>query len=358
MSSTTGTDATANISPKPPAPLYPDVPWWSVLITSIVFIFLGILIGVKMGAVDKSTLAGVVPGGIGALAVDTIAYVPHILLLFGVLADMFTLDGVWSIPSLVGLLSIFANAAFEYFWKGIDELFKTTKAALNAAAGKEVEAPQSGKGRERRQKGGEKTLFKSYTETTGCEVQGFGVFNSPYAPQTLVVTATVFSYYVFDLIQNRGWVNSIAGILAFLLLYIAEVFVIDMQSDSVGCRVPGATDGPDVTAIGQGIRAFFEGLLFGGISYGVVQTYAPTRLPSSTISPFPRKTVDDLTAGPDGRMYDKDGYPYIVLPNGQAVPDVSDAVSRAAFGAIAGEATGNIMSLASDCPGAPTACPR
>jgi hypothetical protein len=335
------------IAPKPPAPLYPDVPWWAVLIASIVFAFLGILIGVKMGALPATGITGL--GGAGALAVDTIAYIPHILLLFGVLADMFTLDGVWSIPSLVGLLSIFANAAFEYFWKGIDELVNTGKAALNKAQGN---APSSGG-----KKGG--ALFADSASKTGCEVQGFGLFNSPYAPQTLVVTATVFSYYVFDLIRNRGWINSIAGILAFLLIYVAEVFVIDMQSEKAGkpgCGVDGAT--VTISAFGQGIRAFFEGLLFGGVSYGIVQTYAPSRLPSSTISPFPRKSIGDLSPGPDGRMYDRDGYPYVVLPNGQAVPDISDAASRAAFGALAGASAGSTETLASNCPGAKASCPR
>jgi hypothetical protein len=275
---------------------------------------------------------------------------------------MFTLDGVWSIPSLVGLLSIFANAAFEYFWKGIDELFKTAAAVGAKAAGESTNPPPATTPRKlsggTRQKGGEKTLFRAYSETTGCEVQGFGKFNSPYAPQTLVVTATVFSYYVFDLIRNRGWINSIAGILAFLLLYIAEVFVIDKQSDAVGCKVADAASNPDTSAVAQGIRAFFEGLLFGGVAYGVVQTYAPNRLPSSTISPFPRKTLEDLSPGPDGRMYDKDGYPFVVLPNGQAVPDISDAKARAAFGALAGTATGQTMTLASNCPGVTAKCPN
>lgn len=332
------TEATLDISPKPPAPLYPDVPWWAVLITAIVFSFVGIIIGVYSGSLP-STAVNLTAAG---LAADTISYTPHILLLFGVLADMFTLQGVWSIPSLVGVLSIFANALFVYFWKGIDSLFESAKAVGAKAVGTKV---------------GGSNLFTGYT---GCEVQGFGSFNSSYAPQTLVVTATVFAYYCFDLIRNRGWINSIAAILAFLIFFMAEVFVIDFNTrgapgTSGGCTVDGARGG----AIAQGIRSFFEGLLFGGISYGIVQTYAPNRLPSSTISPFPRKTVDDLSPGPDGKMYDKDGYPYIVLPNGQAVPDVSDAKARAAFGALAGSAAGQTQTLASNCPGAtPAGCPK
>ena len=352
---TSATEAVADISPKPPQPLYPDVPWWAVLVASIVFLVLGLIIGVYTGAFPS--VSGVGSGG--SLAMDTIAYLPHIILLFGVLADMFTLEGVWSIPSLVGLLSIFANALFKYFWKGIDALFDSGVEVFKKAAGTgtppgQAPAGQSGNGRSK--KGGASFSGKY----DGCAVQGFESFNSAYAPQTLVVTASVFSYYCFDLIRNRGWINSIAAILGFLVLYIGEVVIIDLNvTENSGKQAKGCSVDGDIKATpGQGIRAFFEGLLFGGVSYGIVQTYAPNRLPSSTISPFPRKTVDDLSPGPDGKMYDKDGYPFIVLPNGQAVPDVSDARSRAAFGALAGTATGQMMTLGAGCPGRTATCPN
>jgi hypothetical protein len=157
----------------------------------------------------------------------------------------------------------------------------------------------------------------------------------------------VFSYYCFDLIRNRGWINSIAAILAFFAAYAGEAAVIEFQNDG-GCAGP---DGVKSSTLSGAIKALFEGIMFGGIGYGVVQTYAPTRLPSATISPFPRKTASDLSPGPDGRMYDADGYPYVVLPNGQAVPDVSSASARAAFGQMAASATGTTASMASSCPG-------
>lgn len=341
MSSTSGTQATLDISPKPPTPLYPDVPWWAVLITAFVFSIVGILFGVYgMRGVSGEGVKGALTGS--SIVVDTVSYIPHILLLFGVLADMFTLDGVWSIPSLIGILSIFANYVFQYFWRGIEELTNTATAAIKKGTGAgDTTTAQSTSGGK---KGG--ALFEAYN---GCTVQGFGGYASNYAPQTLVVTATVFSYYCYDLIRNRGWINSIAAILAFFAAYIGEVAVIDFQNAD-GCS-------PGFSSIGGAVRAFFEGLLFGGIGYGVVQTYAPTRLPSSTISPFPRKTAADLSPGPDGKMYDKDGYPFVVLPNGQAVPDISNAKARAAFGQIANASAGQVTSLASNCPGVAAGCP-
>ena len=334
--------------PKPPAPLYPDVPWWAVLITAFVFAAVGILFGVY----GMKNVTG--PGGISvsgsSIAVDTISYIPHILLLFGILADMFTLDGVWSIPSLIGILSIFANYVFQYFWKGIDELVATGKETVNKGLGTTGAAPAVPQGGKGKLKGGADQLFKDYN---GCNVQGFGSFSSKYAPQTLVVTATVFSYYCYDLVRNRGWINSIAAILAFFAAYAGEVAVIDFQTGDAGCNESGTS------ALRGGIRALFEGLLFGGVGYGIVQTYAPTRLPSSTISPFPRRTAADLSPGPDGKMYDENGYPYVCLPNGQCVPDLSSAKSAAAFSDVANSSTGSTSSpVGSNCPAKAAACPN
>ena len=372
-------DPMGAILPKPPTPLYPDVPWWAVLIAAFVFAFLGVVVGAYF---FREGFGGIGTGKASSIVVDTISYIPHIILLFGVLADMFTLQGVWSIPSLVGLLSIFGDYVFQYFWKGIDELTKQGKGlydrataesanknsssgpAKNPSGAPSSSSPFGGLPRGNQMRGGKKqrggvdppaaksepTLFKGYN---GCDIQGFDTFKPavPYTAQTLVVTATVFSYYCFDLIRNRGWINSIAAILAFLSTFIAEVVIIDFQNPN-GCGEGG------FSAIAQGVRSFFEGLLFGGVSYGIVQTYAPTRLPSSTISPFPRKSVGDLSPGPDGRMYDRDGYPFVVLPNGQAVPDISDAASRAAFGQLAGTSSGVTTSLGSGCPGVAASCPN
>lgn len=329
-----------NISPRAPQPLYPDVPWWAVLVSALVFSAVGVVVGAYFGIAGLQSTAGKI--SIGSLAVDTVSYIPHILLLFGVLADMFTLEGVWSIPSLVGLLSIFANYAFEYFWKGLDELVRTGKAVIEK--GKAAPPPSGGR------KGGA-ALFEGYT---GCAVQGLEDWNTAYAPQTLVVTATVFSYYCYDLVRNRGWVNSIGAILSFIIVYLGQTAILALNTDNMGCKDKA---GAALPPVGQSVRALFEGLLFGGVSYAIVQTYSPNRLPSAMISPFPAKNVSDLTPGPDGRMYDENGYPYIVLPNGTAFPDVSDAKSRAAFGEMAASASGKTMTLASDCPGMEPKCP-
>lgn len=334
---------------KPPtsSSMYPDTPWWSNLVTAIVTAVVSILgTAYALGGLKGTGSTGLPPAA--SLAVDTITYIPHILLLFGVLADMFTYQGVWSIPSLVGLLSIFFNYLMQYFWKGLRELFNSAEnvAKVGATAAVAATAPPvsnpttpavGGK------KGGAiipPAFFKNYD---GCSVQGFSGFATEFAPQTLVVTSTVFCYYIFDLIRNRGWLNSAASIVMFGAFYVMQVAVLIMSG---GCGSPNS----EYTSTQQAIMALFEGLVFGGSAYGIVQTYYPTRLPSSTISPFPTRSKADLTMGPDGKMYDSDGNPYVILPNGQAVPDLSTANSRKAFAELAGKNLGTGMPAKPACP--------
>jgi hypothetical protein len=287
------------------------------------------------------------PGGVpqippaAAIAVDTVTYMPHILLLFGVLADMFTYQGVWSIPSLVGLLSVFLNYFMQYFWKGLEELWKTGKevAKVGSTPATAEERGQTGVGRK---KGGDISPPAFFTNYDGCSVQGFGGWKTEFAPQTLVVTATVFCYYIFDIVRNRGWMNALASILMFGFFYSMQTAVLIMTG---GCGGPRGD-------FAQAAMALFEGFVFGGSAYGIVQTYYPNRLPSSVISPFPTKNKSELTMGPDGRMYDADGYPYVVLPNGTAVPDLSTAQSRDAFAQLAGQ------NLGTGTPAKPDSCPN
>jgi hypothetical protein len=328
------------VLPSEPKPLYPDVPWWSVLVTALLFSVVSVIATAVIlgGGMNLPPGASFTMPPIGALALDTLVYMPHIILLFGVFADMFTYDGVWSIPSLIGVFSIFVNFVFRYFWVGLDEIWKTaTDVAKKGVSSSPTPTVTTG---------GAKGSFGATYD--GCSVQGFEDFRSEYAPQTLVITATVFSYYCFDLIQNRGWVNSIAAVTAFVLVYIGQVAIIATTNGGSGCPPPPGR--PPYGALSQGVRALAEGLLFGGTSYGIVKTYYPTRLPSSTVSPFPRKTASDLTMGPDGKMRDADGFPYVVLPNGQAVPDFGDKQSRQAFGSLASKNLGTgVPATAPDC---------
>jgi hypothetical protein len=327
MSSALQTEASITL-PAPPEPMYPDVPWWAVLVTAIVFAFAG-------AAATYMMIAGSLPatGTPSGLVLDILVYMPHVMLLFGVLADMITYDGAWSIPSLVGFLSIFMNYIFRYFWFGIEDLVAS---ATDIAMGRNktsTSSPPPPVAPPAKTVGGG-VVGAGYN---GCNIQGFESIGSEYAPQTLVITATIFSYYCFDLIQNRGWVNAAAAIVIFLVSFGGHTTVLNTTTEGKGCQQPGLEPR---SVFANAIRALSEGLLFGGTAYGIVQTYYPTRLPSATISPFPRRSIRDLRIGADGKLRDENGYPYVCLPNGQCVPDFGDKTSRIAFGSLANDTLG------------------
>jgi hypothetical protein len=327
----TTAEAPGTFKPPTPKPLYPDTPWWASLIAVFFTAVVSILgTAYALGRLKGTPGASLPPAA--SLLVDTLTYFPHILLLFGVLADMITYDGVWSIPSLVGIISIFANFLMKYFWIGIQS-FVTTSKEVVVNIGRQrttTPTPPQSAGAE------QGSFFRNYD---GCSVQGFEYFATEFAPQTLVVTATVFCYYIFDLVRNRGWLNSLAAILVFASVFIGQVAILSTCGNS------------PYSGTLQAMMALFEGIVFGGSAYGIVQTYYPTRLPTSTISPFPRRSKDDLKLGPDGKMYDEDGYPFIVLPNGQTVPDISGKKAKDAYATLLGN------NLGTGAPAKEASCP-
>lgn len=316
-------------------PLYPDTPWWASLIAVLVTAVVSVIgTAYALGGIRAPTpgSGGIPP--IASLAIDTVTYMPHILLLFGVLADMFTYDGVWSIPSLIGLLSIFFNYFMQYFWKGLQEIFSAAKNVAKVGSNAPT-APV----------GGAVAPGSFFNRYDGCSVQGLEGWRTDFAPQTLVITATVFCYYIFDLVRNRGWINSTGAITFFGIVYIFQVGIIQMASADGSCGGPYGH-------YAQALMALFEGMVFGGSAYGIVQTYYPSRLPSSVMSVLPIKMASELELGPDGRMYDKNRNAYVILPNGQAVPDFSDENTKATFARIAGK------NLGTGLPAKDPSCPN
>lgn len=327
---------------------YADTPWWTnltaVLLTAAVVGPATYYFATR----PASTSPGVSVPSMGSFVKDTVSYIPHILLLFGVLADMFTYQGVYSIPSLVALITIPLNWLMKFFWMGLVDGINNLQLALGSDKSGSVGAfptnPRSG--RPSVVKGGGMGSF--FREYDGCDVQGFSWAHSPYAPQTLVITATIFSYYIFDLIMNRGWAKSAAAITVFVLVYGVQSLLLD------DCLAPNATVAEPAMWL-KSLAAFAEGLLFGGTSYAVVQSYYPGFLPSAAISPFPRKRAEDLTVGSNGTYTDSSGNPYVCLANGQCYPDMSTAESRQAFAEIAAQSMGTGKPVTPEnCPAAST----
>jgi hypothetical protein len=364
----------------------PDTIGWSLgIVFTFVLTLAGTLYGMskagykRVGTPGATGVGATAPPGAVSFFVDTLTYIPHIMLLFGVLADMLTYQGVYSIPSLIGLISIVLNFFMKFFWAGVSDVFvklgelfygkpatpgnnsvdgaaaaaantvgnaaaaaantvgnaaNTVAAAVGLGNGPPSSSskPPSAAATNKpavnnpnpvggKQRGGGK-FFEEYD---GCSVQGLSFLRNPYAPQTLVFTATVFFYYIFDLIQNRGIVNATATIVLGGILFFAQAAVIGNCNQK--------TDEPGRWT--QTFASFVEGVLFGGVGYSVVQTYFPGRLPSTAVSPFPKKTPEDLTPSANGGFKDSSGNPYVCLPNGQCFPDLSTQESRSAFATIA-----------------------
>ena len=302
---------------------------WTIPLTAILSACAAVL-GYKYAMMPRAPSEMGIPS-VGTLITDVLTFIPHILLLFGVLADMLTYRGVYSIASLVGLLSIPMNFAFKFFWTGIIDIFGKIVEVISYRPTNVVGSNA----------GPIVQMGGAIREYDGCNVQGFGGLASPYAPQSLVVTATVFSYYMFDLIGNRGWTAATATIVMFAVLYGAETMII-------GACNQGVLD--TTSALMKSTMALAEGLFVGGVSYATVQAYFPERLPSTVWGIPGSISASSLKTGPDGKKYDEAGQLYITLPDGSAVP------AGVASGATAASTRDVVSLFSSGSPAQPASC--
>lgn len=292
---------------KPKTEISPpgDVPWWGALILAILTAIVSVIGTILFMRGTGPAIPGA-PPGIGMIFTDAITFLPHILIVFGIFADIFTLQGAYSIPSLIGLLSIPTHYVFQFLWTGaagfIGDLTKLLKTKAPdtppPAAGQFNDDVRTLLGGTRR--GGAMSAWK------GCEVYGFESLISPYAPQGLVVSATIFWYYLLDLWVNRDALDSIATALAFIIFFGLQVWQLqtcENFSESIAVK----------SAI-----ALAEGLFIGGTGFGIVQSTIPDRLPSSVLPKVPR--LSSMTKNPDGTYTDSSGKVYVVGPDGTIIP--------------------------------------
>lgn len=312
----------ATVEAPPAPPPAKDVPWWGALILAILTALVSVIATIYYLRGSATAVPGA-PPGMGKIFTDAITFLPHILILFGIFADIFTLQGAYSIPSLVGLLSIPTHYILQFLWSGVaaflgdiyklvttvpagtpgdksafsftNPLFK--KREPTAVASAVPVATDSGAGTGL--KGGAMSAW------SGCEIYGFESMKSPYAPQGLVVTATIFWFYLLDLWMNRNGLDSVATALAFPLFFGLQVWQLstcENFSESVAVK----------SAI-----ALVEGLIIGGTGFGIVQASIPDRLPSSVLPTTPR--LSSMTKNADGSYTDSQGNEYIIGPDGRPI---------------------------------------
>ena len=317
------------VQPPPPTvsntPPPSDVPWWGALILAVLTAIVSVIGTVLFLRGGSASVPGA-PPGIGQIFTDIITFIPHILILFGVLADIFTLQGCYSIPSLVGLASIPLHKLAEFLWMGVATLLNDVyRLAMTTPA---PAAPATSGG--------------AMSAWPGCDIYGFEYFHSRYAPQGLVVTSTIFWYYLIDLFMNRNILDSIAAIIAFVLFFGLETMQLKTCKDF--------TDSVWIKAF----IALSEGFFIGGTGYAIVQSSAPNRLPSAVLPQGPN--LSSLTKNADGSYSDSTGAVYIVGPDGRPIPKsfiaAATAGASSAAGAVAGAGAGALSGASA------TSCPR
>lgn len=219
-------------SPQPPAPRG-LLNWWQGLILAASSALIGVvaaLFVLKPGGPNA-------PAGPG-WATQLLRFIPHFLILFGILADAFTYEGVYWTGSAVG---VFSSIVAPYVTEGCIRLIAAIKNRMQA-----------------KQEGG---LIPG--EYPGIEMLSM---NSPAAdtPETLVVTSSILAYYIFDLVTNLSVLDAAGAIVASMLLFGGQAFAIE--------------GGPNKAAL-TGIL----GVVLGGICFGLINSMAPNYLPSSAI---------------------------------------------------------------------------
>jgi hypothetical protein len=167
-------------------------------------------------------------------------FVPHFLMLFGVLADAFTYEGVYWTGTAVGLASTFAAPIMSQAVSG-----------LMASIGMQPAAPAAA------------VAVRSSAEYAGIRMLAMDADESA-APETLIVSASILSYYIFDLITNLSLLDAAGAIVASALLFGGQAFAIPN----------GASKAAYSGALG---------VVFGGLCFGFITAGAPQFLPSSAI---------------------------------------------------------------------------
>jgi hypothetical protein len=211
----------------------------AVLSVIIIAVSIGFLMKSRMGS-----LPSVETGGIQEFSYTMIVFLPHILMVFGFIADALAQDFRYSIPSIAGIVSIFLNWGFGIAFQKIRDAMSSAPPVPSA--------PLVGGG------------------ASGCFIPGFDTFVSDYSSAPLVVTFTIMFYYLIDLIQNRGIFQSIATIVAMVAFVASQFWILKNN----GCFAGFSSIGVPLAT------SSLLGLLFGGSAYGLIWGVYPERLPS------------------------------------------------------------------------------
>jgi hypothetical protein len=211
--------------------------WWQGLILAASSALIGVVAALFI-------LKG---GGTGATkgpgwAMQLLRFIPHFLMLFGILADAFTYEGVYWTGTAVGVTS---TIVAPYISGGILRLITAIQEQLSASKS----TPTTG-GTIPGEYPGLKMLSMSEEATS--------------TPETLIVTASILSYYIFDLVTNLSVLDAAGAIVASLILFGGQMVAIE--------------NGTSKAAYSGAL-----GILIGAGCFGLFSSIAPQFLPSAAI---------------------------------------------------------------------------
>ena len=211
--------------------------WWQGLILAASSALFGVIVAIFIKSGSS------VPGAAPSWMMLILRFVPHFLLMFGVLADAFTYEGVYWTGTAVGLAAIPGAYALSMVFTQLARIPGLLMKGGRMRGGAEL--------------GG---LYP------GCSLTGLDATKG--VPETLVITASILSYYIFDLMFNLSVLDAAGAIVAAIFLFGGQAMAISDCMDSVGTQ----------TAL-----AGLSGAFIGGASYGIISTSVPAFLPSSVI---------------------------------------------------------------------------
>lgn len=251
--------------------------WWQSLLLAFACTLAGVIAAV-MATTQQIDASG---AAVSSWVNDLLKLVPHALMLFGIMADAITYNGVYWTSTIVGLSAMPLHGQLEYILNGLVILFEKMMAGLSGPAPGDAVKKEGGGAR-----GG----APPPAPFTGCGIMGGTIDPTHRTAQSLVVTASIISYFFMDLWLNRGIINALGVLTLGILLMGGQAMVI---SD---CFKPG-----DKSLTAGVLYAMVFGVIIGGSYYAFFQSFYPMYLPS-TVIPL-SNTISDLSISDTGFVY-------------------------------------------------------
>lgn len=237
--------------------------WWQSLILAFACTLAGVIAAVS------ATSGGVtLPNGeVSSWATDLLKLAPHALMLFGLMADAITYDGVYWTSTIVGLSAMPLHPQLEMIVSGLGVVFTRLMSASS-----EKPTPTTNITINNGAASGGARMFGG-SGFRGCTILGGDIPKEHKTAESLVVTASVISYFFLDLWLNRGIINAIGVLVLGLVLMGGQAMSITQCFKS-----------PEEKSLTAGVLyAILFGFIIGGTYYSFFQAFYPVYLPSSVI---------------------------------------------------------------------------